>query len=654
LHKENQSTSDIDLSIVRALFDKAANAVILIRDREILYANNALEDMLGFKRKQVQGSEVSLLSHILEPESEEAARKQLADLQSGSKQTDHDIYRFIQPSGETAILDVAAHTIEMDGQPLVMACISDITEQELSREKLARERRAYSIIAEAALSTASIKEVSEKVLKGIMDALEFDIGTFRVYNEAEETIDLMAIVGLEHDGTRESVKIDDPDMLVARTARTKQPMFTQDIEESSESGDRLARAKKLGIRSLIFWPVVGGDDKLIGVINVASNMKKDLGEEDKEFFGTLAGMLTTIIERKRTEEQLRESQDRFLAFADNMPGPVFIKDHKSRVLFVNRFMRRQPAPDEWEKMTPDKLFRQGHAETISKEDKMVLAEGPVDRIQNFLDEEGKSRTYKSHKFPIRREGLPPLIGGFSIDITEQVEAENARKEAQSRAEFFNDLMAHDLNNMHQGIMASLELIMSSEGCSDEIRHMAERALQQVGRSVSLINNVKKFSLLNKDEIALEKTDPAGALVAAMEIVKQSFPSREITIETNLTTGTYCIMANEFLQDVFYNLLHNSVKNTETPAVRINVQSSLVQDGEFLRIEVEDFGSGINDRVKESILRGLDDRVHRVSGVGLTLVRQIVDIFSGKVWVEDRVKGDHTQGARFIIHLPNGC
>lgn len=642
------------LELIRGLFDDALTGVLLIHDGYVLYANAKVGMILGFGQGELQNQHISFLSRILEPESETEARQQLLDLESGTIRANHGIYRFIRSDGATAIIDVNASRMDFHGMSFVLGQIVDITNKHLDREKLARERRAYSIIAEAALSTDNVEDVSQNVLQGIIEALEFDLGTFRIYNPDEETLDLMALAGISNGRTPEQVRLDDDDMLVARTARTKQPMFTPDIEQSSESGDRLARAKDLRIRSLIFWPVVGSDDKLIGVINVAAHMKKDLRDEDKRFFETLAGMLTTIIERKRAEQQLRESQQRFLAFADNMPGPVFIKDDKSRVLFVNRFMRRRPAPEEWERMTPDQLFRQSHAETISKEDQMVLQEGPVDRIQSFLDDEGTSRTYKSHKFPIFREGLPPLIGGFSIDITDQIEAERQREEARARAEFFNDLMAHDLNNMHQGIMASLELIISNDGSPKQIKDIAERALQQVQRSVSLINNVKKFSLLNNEEIALHKTDPADALLAAIEIVKQSFPSRTISIESNMPAGTYCIMANEFLQDVFYNLLHNSAKNTDGDSVRIRVESSLVQDGEFLRIAVEDWGTGINDRLKESILAGLDDRVRRVSGVGLTLVKQIVELFRGHVWVEDRVEGDSTQGARFIIHLPNGC
>ena len=654
MRDKSPDMAGIDISLIQRIFDDAITGVLLLHDSRIVYANSKVGEIIGIDSKQMLDQNISLISRILEPESESEAAVQFRALQSGRTKKDQGVFRYIKSTGETAVLKVDANIFDIEGHIYVLAHISDISNQEFSRERLARERRAYSIIAEAALSTASITDVSEKVLQGIIDALGFHLGTFRVLDDAKESLDLLASVGLDKGEIQERVKLNDTSMLVARTARTKEPMFTQDIEDSSESSDRLSRAKELRIRSLIFWPVIGSDGNLIGVINVAAHMKKELGEDEKSFFGTLAGMLTTIIERKRAEVQLIESQERFLAFADNMPGPVFIKDDKSRVLFINRFMRKRPVPEEWEKMTPDQLFRQSHAETIAKEDRKVLEEGPLDRIQSFMDEDGRSRTYKSHKFPILREGMPPLIGGFSIDITEQIEAEKDRKEAQARAEFFNDLMAHDLNNMHQGIMASLELIISDNDCPERLREMAKRALQQVGRSVSLINNVKKFSQLNQDDITLEKTDPADALAAAIEIVKQSFPSHKISIESNLASGDYCIMANDFLQDVFYNLLHNSVKNSTGDMIRIGVKASLAKDGEFLQIEVEDWGSGIIDRLKESIMAGLDDRVHRVSGVGLTLVKQIISFFSGQVWVEDRVEGDHTQGARFIIHLPNGC
>jgi signal transduction histidine kinase len=335
---------------------------------------------------------------------------------------------------------------------------------------------------------------------------------------------------------------------------------------------------------------------------------------------------------------------------------VYIKDQDSKILFVNRYMRDQapkPKLDEWQGLSNVDLFNKERAIKLTEEDQLVLKEGPIDRIQERLLD-GKKRTYRTHKFPIIREGRAPLIGGFSIDITEQVEAEKQREEARARAIWMSDLMAHDINNLHQGIMSSLELLLESEELTDNQKGIVRRALQQVHRSVSLINNVKKFQLVNQEAFPLEKTDPADALTAAIQMVKQSFPQMRFTINTDLDSGKYCIMSNDFLQDVFYNLLHNSAKFTPDNEVRIDIKTSLVDEGEFLQFKFEDWGPGIDDRLKKNILTGIDDRVHRVSGVGLTLVKQIVDLYSGNIHVESRVEGDFTKGTRFVIKLPNGC
>ncbi|MFW9794752.1 MAG: ATP-binding protein [Candidatus Thorarchaeota archaeon] len=523
-------------------------------------------------------------------------------------------------------------------------------------DMMARERKAYSIITEAALSTDSIENLCETILNGLVSTLGFDIGTIRLYDEKEQLLHLKASVGIEEGATPEAVHKDDPNFLVARTARTLSPLFTSDIEQSPESQDRMTRAKKLKVRSLIFWPIIGSEQTLLGVINIAAKEPKPLGQEDRTLFATIAGMFSTILERRYAEQELQDSQERFIAFADNMPGPVYIKDDQSQVLFINRYMRDSapmPTRDTWEGKRNIELFKAERAEILNEEDQQVLIEGPIDRIQTTT-QDGKSRTFRTHKFPIFREDKPPLIGGFSIDITEQIEAQKQHEEAKARAEFFNDLMAHDLNNMHQGIMSSLELILANDELSDNLRKIAENALNQVNRSVSLINNVKKFSIINKEDLILEKTDPAESLIAAVQTVYQSFPNQKITIDMNLTAGIYCIMANEFLQDVFYNLLHNAVKFTESDEVHITVNSSLTDEGEFLRLDFEDCGVGIADRLKESILTGIEERVRRVSGVGLTLVKQIIDQYNGKVWVEDRVKGDYTKGTRFVVLLPHGC
>jgi signal transduction histidine kinase len=73
---------------------------------------------------------------------------------------------------------------------------------------------------------------------------------------------------------------------------------------------------------------------------------------------------------------------------------------------------------------------------------------------------------------------------------------------------------------------------------------------------------------------------------------------------------------------------------------------------FCKVAVEDNGPGIHDDLKALIF----DRSHTVKklrgkGLGLYIVNTLVGDFHGKVWVEDRVPGDHTKGARFVVMLP---
>ena len=656
LNNSQNEDDGIDCEIVKLLFDSSPQGVIVSHDGKIVYINSALASAVGVQPEQAVGQDVTQLANVLGPEIQEEAIASFLDLKSGKLESDKNRFWFTTDTGKNLVLEITGNHIEINKKNYVIAYSVDVTGDELSKATLATERKAYSVIAEAALSTDDIPELCNQILCGLVETLGFNLGTIRLYNQEDDTLNLQASYGMQEGGTPEIVQLDDPNFLVARTARTKSPLFTEDIDKSPESKDRMARARDLGIHALIFWPIVGSEDNLLGVINIAAKESRPLDEEQRTVFATIAGMFSTILERRRSEQELQEFRDRFTAFADNIPGPVYIKDETSKVLFVNRYMRDQaprPNREEWEGKSNVDLFREDRAKEITDEDKKVLTEGPIDRIQTTT-RDGKAQTFRTYKFPIFRDEQSPLIGGFSIDISEQVEAEKQREEARARAIWMSDLMAHDINNLHQGIMSSLELLLEDDDFPEQLKGIAQSALLQVNRSVSLINNVKKFSMVNQEDFVLEKTDPADALTAAIQTVKQSFPHRKINITTNLESGKYCIMSNEFLQDVFYNLLHNAVKFTMSDDVRVEITTNLVEDGEFLRFDFEDWGHGIDERLKESLLTGIDDRVRRVSGVGLTLVKQIIDTYAGSISVENRVEGDFTEGTRFVVRLPNGC
>jgi signal transduction histidine kinase len=116
------------------------------------------------------------------------------------------------------------------------------------------------------------------------------------------------------------------------------------------------------------------------------------------------------------------------------------------------------------------------------------------------------------------------------------------------------------------------------------------------------------------------------------------------------------VANELIDEIFINLVENSIKHSppDKPLVIDIVQSEVCEDRkEYHRISVEDNGPGVPDEVKEKLFarfyRGTTKT--RGKGLGLYLIKTLVEDFNGKVWVEDRVPGDHSKGTKFVIMIP---
>ena len=134
---------------------------------------------------------------------------------------------------------------------------------------------------------------------------------------------------------------------------------------------------------------------------------------------------------------------------------------------------------------------------------------------------------------------------------------------------------------------------------------------------------------------------------------QSPVGREVTIV--LEEDEHCsVRASNLLRSVFSNIVSNAVKHSTGPVNIIMTLGSEAVDGrDHVRVSIEDNGPGIPDDKKDNIfarsLRGLSRRTGH--GLGLYLVKRIVEDHGGRVWVEDRVPGDHTQGAKFIVLLP---
>jgi PAS domain S-box-containing protein len=248
-------------------------------------------------------------------------------------------------------------------------------------------------------------------------------------------------------------------------------------------------------------------------------------------------------------------------------------------------------------------------------------------------------------------GKPAWVYGIIQDITNRKLTEAALQDAKAQAELYLDLMSHDINNMNQIGIGFLEMALDRpEGLSDEMRGLLTKPLEALQSSTRLIKNVGKLQRAREGEFRITKVN-VGEVIRDLLPKCSGMAGRDVRV--SFRGGDCHVMANELLADVLSNITGNAIKHSQGPlAIDIAVKKVREEGNEYCLVSVEDNGPGIPDSLKEKLFTRFQRGATKASGrgLGLYLVKTLVDDYQGKVWVEDRVPGDYRQGTRFVVRL----
>ena len=227
-----------------------------------------------------------------------------------------------------------------------------------------------------------------------------------------------------------------------------------------------------------------------------------------------------------------------------------------------------------------------------------------------------------------------------------------------RASFYKDILAHDMNNILQGIMSGTQLLdvyFCKTENQEKVSDLSEIIINQIMRGARLITNVRRISLLEESKLFIGSIEITNLLNKSIEVLKAGFPQKNINIDVSSFKKQIFLQANELIQDVFDNLLINAVRHNQNNQIEIQVKISEAKEHttNMVKLEFIDNGNGIEDLRKDKIfLRGnKEDKYISGMGLGLSLVVKIVERYNGKIWVEDKIKGDYTMGSNFILLIP---
>jgi PAS domain S-box-containing protein len=249
-----------------------------------------------------------------------------------------------------------------------------------------------------------------------------------------------------------------------------------------------------------------------------------------------------------------------------------------------------------------------------------------------------------------------VIGASKIarDVTERKREEAQRAEQARRKDEFIAILAHELRNPLSPIRSSARYLKLRRGADAELQRPVDVIERQVGQMSRLIDDLLDVSRVTHGTLELrrERVTCAEIVEFAVDACRDDLEARGHTLHTRLPREPVTLDADrERLAQVLCNLMSNAAKYTPDGG-RIDLVVTVPDDG-VLEISVKDTGIGI-PQAKLSEIFDLFARVDPSPtsqgglGIGLTLVRQLVELHGGTV--EARSAGPD-QGSEFVLRLP---
>jgi PAS domain S-box-containing protein len=369
-------------------------------------------------------------------------------------------------------------------------------------------------------------------------------------------------------------------------------------------------------------------------------------------------LVSDVSERQRLDRELEQANHRAADILESINDAFFALDREWRFTYVNRVSARSVGRPAEELI--GKVLWEEYPALLGTVYEESYRQAVRDRTPVRFEAPGvlSGRWYQIYAYP-SDEGLSV----FSADVNERRKAREDVEQARAEAEEANRMkdqflatLSHELRTPLNAILGWAQILragrLDAEGMA--------RGLDAIERSsraqAQLIGDLLDISRITSGKLRLEmqSVDLAKAVEAALSTILPAAEARGVSIKRSLDPRVGLVTGDpDRLQQVIWNLLSNAVKFTPKGG-RVEVHLTVVENGGHAEIRVRDTGQGIAPELLPHVfdLFRQDDgsTTWRQGGLGLGLpiVRELVELQGGTVWAESAGPG---QGATFTVSLP---
>jgi PAS domain S-box-containing protein len=397
-----------------------------------------------------------------------------------------------------------------------------------------------------------------------------------------------------------------------------------------------------------------------------------------------------LTQRRNAEAKLRESEELFrLLVSSTRDYAIFMLDPTGHVATWNAGAHRikQYEPEEiigrhFSVFYPEEDVRAGKPE---RELEVAIARGSIEDEDWRIRKDG-TRFWANVVITAMFDSAGTLRGFAKVtrDITERknseetqrallqqrearLQAEDDRRRAESsyrvaqeanraKDEFLMTL-SHELRTPMTAILGWARMLPIMKPDDPTFREAINSIARGAQLQAHLIDDVLDVSRIvsGKMRLTRESIDVSRVLLESLEAVRPTADAKQITIATAFAPGLGTIVADATrLQQVMWNLLTNAVKFTPRNGT---VTVAAKRTASHVQISVTDSGEGIDAKFLPHVFEAFrqaespNTRVHGGLGLGLSIVRYIVEGHGGSITAESRGRGE---GAKFTVELPVGA
>jgi PAS domain S-box-containing protein len=620
-----------------AILETSLDAVVSIDHKGVVREwNSAAEKIFGYRREAALGQR---LESLIVPEAmTEKYLPGLADyLMTGAGSL---IGRAIETiarrqNGEQFPIELALTQIPSSDPPLFTAFIRDITDRKQSEEALQRSEAQKAAVLETALDAIVSIDQEGKVL-------EWNPAAARIFGFSRELA-----LGREM-----------ADLIVPRS---NQELHRKGFTRFLQTG----RGRMLGHRTEMMAVRANGAE-----FPVELSITRISGDDPLVF----TCFIRDITERRRTEEALRKSEERFRLLVEGIEdyaiymldlhgrittwnaGAERIEGYRAQEIIGRRFHRFYTKEDV-ERKKPDQVLAVATAEGRFQDERWQVRKDGTQYWASFVitalrDENGKMTGFSKIARDItKRKQSEDEIRRLNTELERRVQERTAELQAAyDELEAFSYSISHDLRAPLIHIAGFVEMLKSDLG--PKLDDKSARHLQTICESTEnmgrMIADLLTFSRIGRAEMHKVRLNLNDTIKDVNRDLQAMVQGRNVKFTVARLPEVY---GDPFLlRQVLFNLMVNAVKYTRPrPEARIEIAVETT-DKEHI-FTVHDNGVGF-DMKYASKLFGVFQRLHPASefegsGIGLANVRRIIQRHGGRTWAEGAING----GATFYFSLP---